>query len=113
MNDGGEVGDDGQFKETRGAGRMTETLVLPEKLDTLAAPGFVDGLRKRQGADLVLDGRHLGHLGALCFQAIAVAAQDWRDAGYTLTLANLTDETQAQLLLYGVTPDCLVEGSIG
>lgn len=91
---------------------MTERRELPEKLDTAAVPGLIAVLRESQGANLALDAALLTHVGGLAVQAIIVAANDWQDAGHSLTLENVSDEVREQMRLLGTAPDVLTEGDI-
>lgn len=91
---------------------LTERLALPEKLDTAAVPDFVKSLRLHQGADLILDAGALKQLGALAFQTIIVAANDWQDAGHTLQIDGVSQEVSEQIQLLGSRPNILTEGDI-
>ncbi len=91
---------------------MTVRLELPGRLDTAAVPAFIDSLRAKEGADLILDAGKLEQVGALAVQAIIVAANDWQDGGHSLKFENVNDEVEAQFRLLGTSADVLTEGDI-
>ena len=91
---------------------MTARFDLPEKLDTAAVPGLIDKLRTRQGANLVLDCSATQQIGGLAVQTLIVAANDWQDAGHSLSLDNVSADVADQLRLLGTSPDVLTEGDI-
>ncbi|MEL7105264.1 MAG: STAS domain-containing protein [Pseudomonadota bacterium] len=91
---------------------MTARLALPEKLDTAAVPELIASLQAKQGADLALDGKDLRQIGALAVQTIIVAANDWQDAGHSLTFENVDGDVEQQLALLGTSAAVLTEGDI-
>ncbi len=91
---------------------MTARLALPEKLDTAAVPDLVQALRLHQGADLILDASALSQIGALAFQTLIVAANDWQDGGHSMRLEAVSDSAADQIRLLGSSPSVLTEGDI-
>lgn len=91
---------------------MTTRLTLPEKLDTSSVPELIDALQAKQGSDLVLDGSDLRQIGALAVQTIIVAANDWQDAGHSMTFENVNADVEKQLALLGTSAAVLTEGDI-
>lgn len=67
--------------------RMTDALVLPERLDRDAARDLHAELLCRRGLDLEIDGALVRTAGALAAQVLVAAARDWAAEGKTLTLA--------------------------
>ncbi|MEO1238222.1 MAG: STAS domain-containing protein [Pseudomonadota bacterium] len=91
---------------------MTARLDLPEKLDTAAVPELIAALQAKQGSDLALDAAALRQIGALAVQTIIVAANDWQDAGHTMTFENVNADVEQQLALLGTSAAVLTEGDI-
>lgn len=90
---------------------MTDTLVLPPRLDLSAAEQLAQSLRKRLGGDVVVDARDVTHLGALCLQVMLATAQTLRRAGHRFRLVNASDRVLQQLAALGHTPESLSEAS--
>lgn len=91
---------------------MTARFTLPEKLDTSAVPELIAYLQAKQGSNLVLDGKDLRQIGALAVQTIIVAANDWQDAGHTMTFENVNADVEKQLALLGTSAAIVTEGDI-
>ena len=91
---------------------MTARLTLPEKLDTSAVPELIASLQAKQGSDLALDGTDLRQIGALAVQTIIVAANDWQDAGHSMTFENVIADVEKQLTLLGTSSAVVTEGDI-
>ena len=89
---------------------MSGAIVLPARLDSAAAPELAAALKAHAGSDVTLDAGAVAHLGALCLQAILVAATDAARAGRGFTVTGLPDDAAGQLSLYGLTPDTLSKG---
>ena len=83
------------------------TLTLAPKLDLRASTELSLELAARRGADLVLDGANVEHLGAHALQTLVAAAKAWEADGRTFTIASLTDAAQADLATLGAPDDIL------
>ena len=92
---------------------MTERLELDARLDTSAAPALLKDLRAKSGGDLTLDAAQVTHMGALCTQAILVAAKSFAKAGHGFRIENMCDQCVEQLRLFGLSPETLASGEIG
>ncbi|WP_375690798.1 STAS domain-containing protein [Pseudooceanicola sp. LIPI14-2-Ac024] len=89
---------------------MSDTLVLPARLDLSAAEALAQSLRKRLGADMILDAGHVTHMGAMGLQVLLSAARTTRRAGHRFALTNASDRVLDQLSTLGFTPESLAEG---
>ncbi|MEM9476100.1 MAG: STAS domain-containing protein [Pseudomonadota bacterium] len=85
-------------------------LTLAPKLDLRASTELSLELAARRGADLVLDGANVEHLGAHALQTLVAAAKAWEADGRTFTIASLTDAAQADLATLGAPDDILQTG---
>ena len=65
---------------------MPDVFILPDKLDTAAAPGLLAALRAARGAPLTLDASHVAGVGAICAQILASAHAAWMADGHALRL---------------------------
>ncbi|MCF7699512.1 STAS domain-containing protein [Loktanella sp. M215] len=65
---------------------MPQTLTLPDKLDTAAAPRFLSDLLAVRGEALTLDAANCRGVGAICAQILLAAQIAWRGDGCDFTL---------------------------
>lgn len=81
---------------------MSAAILLPRRLDTAAAPALAERLASETGPALVLDGREVRVLGALCAQLLLAAEREAaaRVAEFTL---RPSDEMRGDLRLLGLS----------
>ena len=91
---------------------MTETILLPPRLDTAALRSLAQGLSSatHAGHDIELDARDVTHMGALSAQLFVAAARDARARGATLTFTSISERAMDQLAMMGLTPTRISEG---
>lgn len=65
---------------------MTEHFILPDRLDSSAAPGLVAALLDRSGKPLVLDADRVEVIGALALEVIIAGGRQWEADGHSLTI---------------------------
>jgi chemotaxis protein CheX len=98
--------------QNRCEGSMTEPILLPARLDLAAVALLTEDMAARlTDGKIVLDGRDITHMGALCAQAILSAARTVIDAGGSLEFTDLSDRAVQQLSCMGLTPNMLTEGA--
>lgn len=91
---------------------MTEPIVLPARLDLAAVAPLAQEMAARlPGGHIILDGRGVTHMGALCAQAIISAARSAQDSGGSLTFTDLAERAVQHLATMGLTPEMLTEGA--
>ena len=73
----------------------------PATLDLRAAPDLTSSLLAQRGADLVLDGSGVRHLGGQCPQVLLSAQRTWTTDGRTFRLAAASQELQSGAALLG------------
>ena len=89
---------------------MSGSIVLPARLDSAAAPELAAALKAQAGSDTKLDGGAVTHVGALCVQALLVAATSAAQAGHGFSIDGLPEPAADQLALYGLTAETLAKG---
>lgn len=65
---------------------MPQTLILPDKLDTAAAPLLLSELLAARGEALTLDAVNCRGVGAICAQILLSAQVAWRGDGFDFAL---------------------------
>ena len=92
---------------------MTETILLPPRLDTTALRSLAQDLSSAAcaGRDIDLDARDVTHMGALSAQLFIAAARDARAKGGTLTFGSISERAVDQLAMMGLTPTRISEGA--
>lgn len=89
---------------------MTEPLVLQPKLDLPAAAPLAEELKARLDGDLVIDGKEVTQLGALCLQVLLAAAISLKGNGHKMTMTHFSDKVVEQMAQMGFSPETLAEG---
>lgn len=74
---------------------MPEPFVLPDRLDTSAAPALLAGLLERRGRPLVLDASGVGLIGALGFEILLAARRQWQADAQHLVIDAPSDPFRA------------------
>lgn len=80
------------------------SLALPPRLDLSTAAVLAEDLRALRGSDLVLDAGPVTHLGTPGLQVLLAAVTSWAAAGHTLSLANVPEGLEDQLVQFGLHP---------
>lgn len=65
---------------------MTQHFILPDRLDSSAAPGLAMALLDRIGKPLVLDAGQVEVIGALALEVIIAGGRQWELDGQSLTI---------------------------
>ena len=89
---------------------MTETLLLPAKLDLKAAETLKADILARRGGDLTLDGSAVERLGGLGLQVLLAARKTWAADGLNLSLVFVSEALREQWAAFGA-PDFDAEGA--
>lgn len=84
---------------------MTEHFILPDRLDSSAAPLLVSALRDRIGQPLVLDAGRVEVIGALAFEVMISAARQWAADGQSLTICRPSARFSAACQTLGLNRD--------
>ena len=90
---------------------MTETLLLPAKLDLKAAETLKADILARRGGDLTLDGSAVERLGGLGLQVLLAARKTWAADGLNLRLGFVSEALAEQWAAFGA-PDFNAEGAL-
>jgi len=85
-------------------------LTLPARLDTATAPDVLALISAHQGRDLCLDFGQVTMLGARCLQVLLNAGHHWTAAGHSLSMSNITPETDKAFLEFGTTANAVTTG---
>lgn len=83
---------------------MTQTYILPDRLDTTAANGLAEALRARMHAPIIVDGAAVEKIGALALQVLVAAARDWREDTIDFTLDRPSDALLSTCRTLGIAP---------
>ncbi|MEZ5756501.1 MAG: STAS domain-containing protein [Paracoccaceae bacterium] len=86
---------------------MTTDFILPERLDSSAAPGLAAALRGRIGTPLVLDASRVTVIGALAFEVLIAAGRQWQADGNALTIRHPSARFAAACGTLGLPCDAL------
>lgn len=89
---------------------MTDTIVLPEKLDTTAATSLYATLQSSRGKPLRADASRSASIGALCTQILLAAQVTWQAEGHSFTLTG-TAQIASDLALLGASDLLLISES--
>lgn len=92
---------------------MTVQVSLAPRLDLPAAGPLAEAILAHQGQDLTLDGAQVTHLGGLCLQVIASAAQTWRADGHGLHVTPRSEEFDTALTVFGLTAEAIQSEATG
>ncbi|SFR17184.1 STAS domain-containing protein [Poseidonocella sedimentorum] len=65
---------------------MSQSITLPEKLNSDAAASLLDAFREKRGADLEIAASDTVFVGGLCFQVLVAAKNQWQADGHTLSV---------------------------
>ncbi|MBF9044314.1 STAS domain-containing protein [Rhodobacterales bacterium HKCCE4037] len=83
---------------------MTQSYILPDRLDTTAAPGLAEALRARMNAPIMLDGAGVESAGTLGLQVLIAAARQWEKDCCDYAIVNASDALLASCHTLGITP---------
>ena len=90
---------------------MTDTILLPPRLDALAVEDLASRLPDAcDAASVTIDASQVTHMSALAVQLILAAARHVRAGGGRLHIAAISDRATEQLRVMGLTPTALSEG---
>ncbi|WP_213545937.1 STAS domain-containing protein [Vannielia litorea] len=82
-------------------------LSLPERLDLPAAAPLREAVLEHAGKPLVLDASACESLGTPGLQVLLAAAKSWREANTDLSVEGMSEACEAQLAIFGLTPQDL------
>ncbi|MGC8202553.1 STAS domain-containing protein [Aliiroseovarius sp. PTFE2010] len=86
---------------------MSAEIELDPRLDYQAVAPLVGQLADAKDDDLILNARHVVHVGALALQVVLSMVKARASAGQTTRLVNATDTCVDQLGLFGFSPETL------
>lgn len=89
---------------------MSETIVLPARLDLSSVTALHRDLCAHTGKDVILDLEWVTYLGALGLQVLIAAARQAKAAGTQLCLRNINDRIITQMRVLGASPETIMEG---
>lgn len=84
---------------------MTQHFILPDRLDSSAAPGLVTALMDRIGKPLILDAGQVEVIGALALEVIIAGGRQWEADGQSLTIAQPSARFSAACQTLGLLCD--------
>lgn len=90
---------------------MSDPYSLPARLDLSAVTQLVDDLRAIEG-DIRIDASEVGHLGALCLQALIAASKHAHSNGHAFEMSGASEKVVAQMQFMGLAPEQLMEGLV-
>ena len=82
---------------------MTETLILPARLDLNEARRLCVDLRIHADGPLTLDASEVEVLGGLCLQVLLAARQHWIRLGHPLSVSPRSEAFDRGLAQFGLT----------
>lgn len=94
-----------------GGARMKKDFILPERLDSSAAPALMAALRDRIGRTLVLDAGRVEVIGALAFEVLVAAGRQWESDGKTLSIRQPSARFTAACAALGLRSDAPWRGA--
>ncbi|WP_304616667.1 STAS domain-containing protein [Paracoccus sp. (in: a-proteobacteria)] len=84
---------------------MTEHFILPERLDSSAAPALMAALGQRTGRPLAIDAGQVEVIGALALEVIVSAGLQWAADGQDLTITRRSARFDAACTACGLRAD--------
>lgn len=84
---------------------MTEHFILPDRLDSSAAPALLASLRERIGRPLALDASGVEVIGALALEVIVAAGRQWERDGQPLTVIDPSARFTSACAVLGLRDD--------
>lgn len=87
----------------RAGADMTETLILPSRLDLNEARRLCVDLRIHADGPLTLDASEVEILGGLCLQVLLAARQHWIELGHSLSIAPRSEAFDRGVSQFGLT----------
>lgn len=91
--------------------KMTRDFILPDRLDSSAAPALLAALRDRIGKPLVLDAGRVEVIGALAFGVLVAAGRQWEADGHSLTIRRASERFAAASRALGLCSDAPWRGA--
>ncbi|MFY0632942.1 MAG: STAS domain-containing protein [Vannielia sp.] len=82
----------------------SQRVPLPERLDLPAAAPLREALLGHAGSPVMIDASNCESIGTPGLQVLLAAARSWREAGAELSVDSLSQECEAQLALFGLSP---------
>lgn len=84
---------------------MTEHFILPDRLDSSAAPGLMTALQGHVGKPLVIDAGQVEVIGALALEVLVAGGRQWEADGQSLTIARPSARFAAACRSLGLRSD--------
>lgn len=84
---------------------MTEHFILPDRLDSSAAPALVAALGQKVGQPLQIDAAGVEVIGALALEVIIAAGLQWQADGQTLAITQRSARFDAACDALGLRAD--------
>ncbi|MGP9806148.1 STAS domain-containing protein [Paracoccus sp. NSM] len=92
---------------------MTEPFILPDRLDSSAAPALVSALGQRVGQPLQIDAAGVEVIGALALEVIIAAGLQWQADGQPLAITQRSPRFEAACNALGLQADAPWIGAAG
>lgn len=84
---------------------MIQHFILPDRLDSSAAPALALALSKLRGQPVALDASRVEVIGALACEAIIAAKRQWQTDDHAFTVTQPSARFQAACSALGLQPD--------
>lgn len=92
---------------------MTEHFILPDRLDSSAAPALMAALGQKVGQPLQIDAARVEIIGALALEVIIAAGLQWQADGQTLAISQRSARFDAACETLGLRADAPWIGPAG
>lgn len=81
---------------------MAQQFILPNRLDSSAAPSLVQSLLALRNQPLTIDAARVEVVGALAVEVLLAAHRQWKDDGHILCLSQPSPQFRAALETLGL-----------